>query len=69
MKVGERTNTDVALMYIEGLADDNILTEIERRIEQIDFDGVLESGYIEQFIEDTHGHLFRRFKTPNVRIK
>lgn len=53
LKVGERTNTDVNLMYIKGLANEEIVNEIERRIKNIDFDGILESGYIEQFIQDS----------------
>ncbi|EGL82739.1 GerA spore germination protein [Caldalkalibacillus thermarum TA2.A1] len=51
-KIGERTQTDVGLMYIEGLVDNNTLQEVKNRIENITFDGILESGYIEQFIED-----------------
>ncbi len=53
-QVGERTNTDIAILYVEGLVDKDILGELERRIQAIRFDGALESGYIEQFIEDTH---------------
>lgn len=52
VQVGERTNTDVVLMYIEGLTDPDILNEVHRRINEIDVDGALESGYIEQYIED-----------------
>ncbi|GAB7387076.1 spore germination protein [Bacillaceae bacterium] len=54
MTVGKRTNTDIALMYIEGLVDQEVLQEVERRINRIDIDAALESGYIEQFIEDNH---------------
>jgi spore germination protein KA/spore germination protein len=50
--VGQRTHTDVNVMYIEGLADPGIVNEIIRRIRSINIDGVLESGYIEQFIQD-----------------
>jgi len=35
------------------LADKNLLVEIENRLSRIDIDGVLESGYIEQFIEES----------------
>lgn len=52
--VGTRSNTDVAVLYIEGVADHNIVEEVQRRIQDIEIDGVLESGYIEQFIEDNH---------------
>jgi spore germination protein KA len=50
--VGQRTQTDVNVMYVEGLADPNVVGEIIRRIQSINIDGVLESGYIEQLIED-----------------
>ncbi|WP_309123396.1 spore germination protein [Paenibacillus sp.] len=54
LKVGQRGNTSVAVTYIEGVADPHIVDEVVRRIEKIDIDAVLDSGYIEQFIEDTH---------------
>lgn len=50
--LGRRTKTFVSVLYIEGVMDNNILAEIKKRIEKIDVDGVLESGYIEEFIED-----------------
>nr|WP_304214389.1 spore germination protein [Fredinandcohnia onubensis] len=51
-KLGKVTNTDVAIMYINGIANEKIVEEVRRRIDQIDIDSVLESGYIEQLIED-----------------
>jgi spore germination protein KA len=54
ISVGTRSRTDVALIYIEGVADASVVEEVERRIKRIEIDGVLESGYIEQFIEDDH---------------
>jgi hypothetical protein len=50
--VGEYTKTKVVISYIEGLVDKTLIEEIERRLQRINIDGVLESGYIEQFIED-----------------
>ncbi|UFJ39191.1 spore germination protein [Brevibacillus humidisoli] len=50
--VGERTQTAVNVMYLDGLADPGIVDEVIQRIQKIRVDGVLESGYIEQFIED-----------------
>lgn len=58
MTVGERTNTDIALMYIEGLVDTKILQEIEQRIQRITINGILESGYIEQLIQDRPWSIF-----------
>ncbi|HLN64398.1 MAG TPA: spore germination protein [Symbiobacteriaceae bacterium] len=54
LRVGRRTNTDVAICFIEDVANPKIVQEIRTRIEGIDIDGVLESGYLEQIIEDHH---------------
>lgn len=54
LTVGKRTNTDVAVVYLESVADMEVVEEVIRRIKAIRIDGALESGYIEQFIEDTH---------------
>ncbi|MGG1520238.1 spore germination protein [Paenibacillus oryzisoli] len=52
MKLGRVTQTDVAIMYIKGLANEKIVGEIKQRLNKIDIDGILESGYIEQLIQD-----------------
>lgn len=52
MVVGQRTQTDIYVMYIEGLAHPPIVEEIISRIEKINVDAILESGYIEQMIQD-----------------
>ena len=51
-KIGRATNTDVTLMYIHGIANDKVIQEIRQRLNKIDIDSILESGYIEQLIED-----------------
>ncbi|PTX61222.1 spore germination protein KA/spore germination protein [Melghirimyces profundicolus] len=52
LKVGERTKTNVAILFIEGVADEKLVKEMQNRIEKIKLDGVLESGYIEEMIQD-----------------
>ncbi|MCY9030600.1 spore germination protein GerKA [Bacillus inaquosorum] len=52
MKIGSVTHTDVALMYIHGICDEKVLKEVRSRLKKIDIDSILESGYIEQLIED-----------------
>ncbi|MBT2289699.1 spore germination protein [Paenibacillus albidus] len=51
-KLGEQTNTCVAVMYIEGIADINVLSELRRRLDEISVESVLESNYIEELIQD-----------------
>ncbi len=52
LTVGERSQTDIAIMYIKEIVNDHIVKEVIKRIKEIKVDGILESGYIEQFIED-----------------
>ncbi|WP_163856930.1 spore germination protein [Paenibacillus elgii] len=51
-KLGRRSQTDVYLIYIEGLTNRELVEEAKSRIERIDIDEISESGYIEQLIED-----------------
>ena len=53
LQVGKRSKTSVALAYIEDIAPKEIVREITDRIKRIETDSVLESGYIEEFIEDS----------------
>ncbi len=50
--IGSLTRTNVALVYIKGLAGEGILEEVRSRLHAIDTDKILESGDIEEFIED-----------------
>lgn len=52
MQIGRVTQTDVAIMYINGIVSDEIVTEVRARLNRIDIDGILESGYIEELIQD-----------------
>lgn len=51
-QIGRLTKTDVAIMYIKGIVNDETVKEVQSRLDRIDIDGILESGYIEEFIED-----------------
>lgn len=50
--IGRRTKTNVAVMYIKGIANDKIVEEVRLRLDRIDIDGILESGNIEELIQD-----------------
>lgn len=58
MVIGKRTKTDVCLAYIRGVTPDALLDEIRKRLKRIDTDAILESGYIEQYIEDAPFSIF-----------
>lgn len=56
--LGKQTHTMVCLAYIEGIVNKNVLEEVKRRLNKIDADFILESGYIEQYIEDRPFSIF-----------
>ncbi|MFB6466939.1 spore germination protein [Cytobacillus sp. Hz8] len=51
-QIGKITKTDVSIMYIKGIVTDDVVEEVRTRIERIDIDGILESSYIEELIQD-----------------
>lgn len=61
LTIGSRTKTKVTLMYIEDLAKQEIIDEIRRRLNAIQIDGILESGYIEELIKDDRRSIFPTF--------
>ncbi|MDK8183657.1 spore germination protein [Paenibacillus sp. UMB4589-SE434] len=52
LELGKVTKTAIAIMYIEHIVDQDVLMELFKRVKQIDIDGVLESNYVEEFIQD-----------------
>jgi len=61
--VGRRTRTDVAILYIEDIADPEIVRNIRDKINRIDIDGIAAIGYIEQFLSDNHYSPFPQYKS------
>ncbi|WP_341415819.1 spore germination protein [Paenibacillus filicis] len=51
-EIGKVTKTSVALMYQSTIANEQMVQEVRRRLKEIDIDGILESGYIEEFIQE-----------------
>lgn len=50
--IGLTTQTDVCVMYLKGVAADSVVNEVLQRLDRIEIDGILESGYLEEFIQD-----------------
>ena len=51
-ELGERTRTKICVCYIEGLALESIINELERRLDKMEIDAILDSGYIQEYIRD-----------------
>lgn len=58
LKLGQETNTDICMCYLKDIANDAIVDEVRRRLTEIKTDAILESGYIEEFIEDSPYSIF-----------
>lgn len=58
MKIGRKSKTDVCVAYIEGVADPKIVNTVKKRLEAIVIDSVIDSGYLEQYIEDAPFSIF-----------
>ncbi|WP_077616440.1 spore germination protein [Caenibacillus caldisaponilyticus] len=52
MNIGAYSRTKIAVVYIEGVADPALVKEVMDRLQRIEIDGILESSYIEELIED-----------------
>lgn len=61
--VGRRTNTNVDLVYLKDLIHPEILEQIEKRLQEFEIDGALDSGIIEQLTERRKYSPFPQFQT------
>jgi spore germination protein KA len=58
LQIGEVTQTAIAVVYMEGLAEESIVQDIKQRLKSISTDAILESGYIESFITTENKYSF-----------
>lgn len=58
--IGRQSKTQVSILYIEGVAKPSVIKEVERRLSLIDIDAIVDSYYIESFLEKDKLKFFRR---------
>ena len=63
LQVGVRSFTNVALVYVEGLAEVTLVDEIQRRLTLYEIDGVMDSGVLEQLAEESWLSPFPQFQS------
>jgi hypothetical protein len=63
LKIGERTKTSVAVLYVANLVKPGLVEEVERRLGLIKTDKVLASAKIEEFIVDHPWSPFPQLQT------
>lgn len=52
-KIGRYSQTETAIMYVSGIADEKVIEEVRRRIKLIDIDAILDSSNVEELIQDS----------------
>lgn len=62
-QIGVRSKTDVAIMYIDDIADKKIVDEIIKKLDSINIDAILDSGYIQQYLEERAFSIFPQVQT------
>ncbi|WP_246367059.1 spore germination protein [Paraliobacillus salinarum] len=50
--IGSKTHTTVVYAYLNGVVSSDLVTEVEERLSKIEVNSILESGNIEEFIQD-----------------
>lgn len=49
-QVGERFKKELVITYIDGIANEKVISSVKQKIEAIDIDNLPESGYVEELI-------------------
>ena len=58
--IGKYTKTKVCVCYLEDIADLDVVKEIEKRLDGISIDGIIDSAYIQAFLEPKNDYIFKQ---------
>ena len=58
--VGRRTKTKVSMFYLKDIAKSETIKKLKKQIKEIDIDAIIDSYYIESFLETNKFKFFRR---------
>lgn len=60
VKVGKYTKTSVAICYIEGITDNELVKKLTKKVEEINIDGILDSSYVAKFLSGNNYSVFKQ---------
>ncbi|MBQ8749002.1 MAG: spore germination protein [Clostridia bacterium] len=63
MEIGRHTKTSVSVMYLTNIADDKIVKLIVKKLKSIDIDGIVDSYYLVNFLQEHKNSIFRQIGT------
>ncbi|MDR6123154.1 hypothetical protein QFZ87_002751 [Bacillus sp. SLBN-46] len=57
-EIGRLSKTNIAVLYVDGIANEENVNTVIQRVSEIDFDQIIDSSFITQIISDNHKSLF-----------
>ncbi|WP_075619787.1 spore germination protein [Paenisporosarcina indica] len=57
-KIGKRTNTSVSLLFMKGIASEEMVNTLRQRINSIDIDAIIDSAALAEMIDDNSLSIF-----------
>lgn len=60
LNVGKYTDTQLAIVYIDGICDKQMLNKIKHKLNKIEIDGIIDSFYINQLLEEHPYSVFKQ---------
>ena len=61
-QMGIRSNTMLQLLYVDDLVQEDLLDEIQKRLDEFEIDGIFDSGMVEQLTEEVWYSPFPQFQ-------
>ena len=49
--IGKETNTKISLLYMNNIANDKLVNEIQNKLNNINIDGIIDSSYIKKYLD------------------
>ena len=62
-RIGRRSDTIVCLCYLQGIADEHVKSEVEKRLKKVDIDVIPDSSYIATLLAQRSTSIFRTVGT------
>ena len=69
LKIGKRSNTKIAIGYIDDIIDKSIVEKLKEKLENIDIDGIIDSGNLKELIvtnKKTNFPLIKATERPDI---
>ena len=54
-ELGKQTKTKIGIIYMNNIAEDDLVDKISKKLDKINIDGIIDSGYLKEYFgEDSH---------------